>query len=171
MSKLFNLKKWVTLVDAAKRLSMTFDEEVKISDLLQFALDGHLTLSVDFPNKALGRTVDEVTESIAISLRQINDMFGFESVHKYSIDLSQYFSESVRAAVSEAKDLDQILDTEISTMLNKNEEFGPVESLYGIYDLEMRYGAEVLDIKHLYQQLIGGPSIKLENINGVYVFG
>ncbi len=57
MSKLFNLKKWVTLDDAAKRLSMTFNEEVKVKDLLQFGLNGHLTLSVDFPNKASGKNI------------------------------------------------------------------------------------------------------------------
>ena len=66
MSKLFNLKKWVTLDDAAKRLSMTFNEEVKIKDLLQFSIDGHLTISVDFPNKAPGKKTDEVTHPIKI---------------------------------------------------------------------------------------------------------
>ena len=171
MSKLFNLKKWVTLDDAAKRLSMTFNEEVKIKDLLQFSIDGHLTISVDFPNKAPGKKTDEVTHPISVFLRQLNDMFGFDSAHKYSINLSQddYFSDDVRKAVLVATNLDQVLDTDISKILTKKEEFGPVESLYGVFDLEMKYGAEVLDIKHMYQQLTGGPSIELVNLNGVYV--
>lgn len=171
MSKLFNLKKWVTLDDAAKRLSMTFNEEVKVKDLLQFGLNGHLTLSVDFPNKASGKKTEEVTHSISVLLRQMNDMFGFDSAHRYSINLSQNecFNDDIRCSVLTATNLDQILDTDISKILSKEEEFGPVESLYGVYDLEMKNGAEVLDIEHLYQQLTGGPSIDLVNINGVYV--
>lgn len=50
MSKLFNLKKWLTIEDAAKHLSAIFDEPVKDYDILRFALDGHLKLSVNFVN-------------------------------------------------------------------------------------------------------------------------
>lgn len=55
MGKLFNLKKWVTVVDAARHLSIVFDEEVTEADIYRFALERRITLSVDFPNGAYAR--------------------------------------------------------------------------------------------------------------------
>lgn len=46
MSKLFSLKKWISLTDAAVRLSSSFDEEVSEGDIVQLALDGRLLLSL-----------------------------------------------------------------------------------------------------------------------------
>lgn len=46
MNKLFKLKKWLTLEETAKRLTTSFEEEINISDCLQLALDGHITISV-----------------------------------------------------------------------------------------------------------------------------
>ncbi|MBU2648362.1 hypothetical protein KKI24_26890 [bacterium] len=55
MSKLFKLKKWLTLEEAAVHISNVLDEAVTIADLLRFALDGYLTLSVDFVNHTQAR--------------------------------------------------------------------------------------------------------------------
>ena len=52
MSKLFKLKEWVTVADAARHLSIAFGEEVNESDVLRLGLDGHLKLSVNFVNSA-----------------------------------------------------------------------------------------------------------------------
>lgn len=46
MSKLFALKDWLPLSDAAKRLSVSFGEEVTEADVIQLALDKHLRLSI-----------------------------------------------------------------------------------------------------------------------------
>src|SRR5262245_40617491 len=48
MSKLFKLKQWLTVPDAAKHLSLDLEEEVTEADVLRLALDGHLPLSVRF---------------------------------------------------------------------------------------------------------------------------
>lgn len=45
MSKLFKLKKWLSLGDTCKRLSITLEEEVNIKDLLQLIIDGELKVS------------------------------------------------------------------------------------------------------------------------------
>jgi len=45
MRKLDNLKNWYSLQDAAKRLTITLGEEVLVKDILQMAVEGHLTLS------------------------------------------------------------------------------------------------------------------------------
>jgi hypothetical protein len=52
MSKLFKLKEWLSVADAAKHLTIVFDEEVTEADVLRLALDGHLKLSVNFVNHA-----------------------------------------------------------------------------------------------------------------------
>jgi hypothetical protein len=51
-SKLFKLKEWLTLPDAAKHLTGVCGEEVTEADILRLALDGHLKLSVNFINSA-----------------------------------------------------------------------------------------------------------------------
>ncbi|WP_043525843.1 hypothetical protein [Litchfieldella xinjiangensis] len=46
------LKKWYTLADASKRLSLEFTEDVSTLDILQLALEGEINLSIhlgDFP--------------------------------------------------------------------------------------------------------------------------
>lgn len=54
MSKLFKLQKWVTVADAAQRLSTVWSETVSEADVLRLALDGNLTLSVNFVFPAWG---------------------------------------------------------------------------------------------------------------------
>lgn len=51
MSKLLKLKQWLTVPDAAKYLTDACEEDVSEADVLRFALDGQLTLSVFFANK------------------------------------------------------------------------------------------------------------------------
>jgi len=45
MSKLFKLKKWLTLEDASKRLSSVLEEEVNTNDLIQLIIEGELKVS------------------------------------------------------------------------------------------------------------------------------
>ena len=52
MSKLLALKKWLTVPDTARYLSILFDEIVGEADVLRLALDGRLKLSVRFVNNA-----------------------------------------------------------------------------------------------------------------------
>ena len=67
MSKLFKLKQWLTIPDAAKHLSLVFDEEVTQADVLRLALDGHLSLSVRLVNHviAYGTTIVPVDQAPA----------------------------------------------------------------------------------------------------------
>lgn len=55
MSKLFKLKEWLSVADAAQHLTIAFGEEVTEADVLRLALDGHLQLSVNFVNHAKAR--------------------------------------------------------------------------------------------------------------------
>lgn len=49
-SRLFQLKDWLTIPEAAKYLSIMFGEKVEESDVLHLALDRHLKLSANFVN-------------------------------------------------------------------------------------------------------------------------
>ena len=50
MKKLLKLREWLTVPEAAGHLSILFGEDVTEADVLRLALDGHLTLSVNFVN-------------------------------------------------------------------------------------------------------------------------
>jgi len=55
MSKLFKLKEWLTLEEAANYLSACFNEPVTQADTIRLAIDGHLILSVNFLNSVYAR--------------------------------------------------------------------------------------------------------------------
>jgi hypothetical protein len=50
LKKLLNLKKWVTVPEAARHLSLHFGEDVSEADVLHLALDGQLKLSLNLVN-------------------------------------------------------------------------------------------------------------------------
>lgn len=50
MSKILNLKRWLTIPEAARHLAIAFGEDVSEADILYLALDRKLKLSVDFVN-------------------------------------------------------------------------------------------------------------------------
>ena len=58
-SKLFKLKKWLTIPETAKHLSIMFGEEVQEVDVLRLGLDRHLKLSVNFGNHGHAKRGDK----------------------------------------------------------------------------------------------------------------
>lgn len=54
MSKLLKLKKWLTIPEAAERLSNTLEDKVTEADVLRLGLDNHLKLSVLFVDSPVG---------------------------------------------------------------------------------------------------------------------
>lgn len=58
-SRLFKLKEWLTIPEAANHLSIMFGEEVKEADVLRLGLDRHLKLSVNFVNHAHAKRGDK----------------------------------------------------------------------------------------------------------------
>lgn len=55
MSKLFSLKEWLTLEEAANYLTACLNEPVSQADTVRLAIDGHLILSVNFANSVFAR--------------------------------------------------------------------------------------------------------------------
>ncbi len=175
MSKLFKLKEWLTLADAAQHLTIVFGEDVTEADLLRFALDGHLKLSVNFVNHAKakpGRIVSWeetewfmcspiVTTPIKNQERDKTPETIFSCPPKLKALLEEMSPEDRLEQVCFMKSL-KIDDERFLNMGNE------VETIMGVWDLPM-IGTERLDIEHAYQNLTGGPAVTLQSIDGAFV--
>lgn len=140
MSKLLKMKAWLTVDDAAKHLSLMFGETVSKADVLRLALDGQLTLSVNFINGAEARCGPMIRSDEV----QWEEMPGLKG-------------GTVRVP-------NGIMLNDGSAITLEDE----VVSLRGIYDLPM-LGNERLDVEHLYQQLTDGPEVTLQGLDGPFV--
>lgn len=140
MKTLLRLKEWLTIPDAARHLSIMFGEEVAEADVLRLALDGHLKLSVDFPNHAVanpGRLIpipDARTIAVEFEGELVEALAGFLQARGEVLEFAH-----------------------------------EIASIDGVWDLPMT-GAERLDVEHRYQQLTGGPPIDLSNLEGPIVY-
>lgn len=151
MKKLFTLKKWLTLQEAARHLAIVFGEEVCESDVLRLALDGHLKLSVNFVNHARARKGNVVP----IEEAEYDD-FPSEFFPNLSI-LEEHKGKPIKVMKGINLDGKRVLN------LSKD-----VMSLDGVYDLAM-LGNERLDVEHKYQMLTEGPSVTLQGLDGAFV--
>lgn len=167
-SKLFNLKRWLTLADAAKHLSIAFGEDVTEADVLYLALDGRLRLSVNFVNgtTALSGKVAHYTEAELVAaiasgnlpedlkwrvappgmLAALNPDWPPEQTEKELITL---------ASLKIGPDCYVTLDDDVTT-------------IWEIWDLPM-IGNERLDVEHHYQRLTGGPAVTAVDSGGTFV--
>ena len=151
MSKLFKLKKWVTIPDAARHLSQIVNEPVCEADVLQMALDGHIKLSVDFPNRAKAR---------------IGRVIPYKDVPHHelpSLDGKRALTYADGYPLHDLKDGEQ-LQGETPFIHFGNE----VVSIEGLWDLAMQ-GNERIDIEFDLQNLIGGPEVTMVNIEGTFL--
>lgn len=139
MGKLFNLRDWLTVADAARHLSVVFGEEVTEADVLRLALDGRLKLSINFVNHALGQLAKFV------SWNEFAD----------NVNSQRGTSEALRTDVERVPEGDQI------KLLHTEDR---VITLTGVQDLPM-LGAEYLDIEHKYQMMTGGVAVELRPEN------
>lgn len=144
MSKLFKLKKWLTVPDAAKHLTIVFGEEVTEADVLRFALDGDLRLSVHLVNGAYARpcflvNVEELEWDEVSGL----DGYGTIKIHRggriFGDERGRF---QVHRTVTE-------LDSDV-------------------WDLPLT-GGERVDVEFRYQQLTNGPEVTAVSLDGVFV--
>jgi hypothetical protein len=148
MSKLFKLKEWLTLEDAANHISNVVGEPATIADLCRFALDGHLTLSIDFVNHAEVRVGKWVkTEDVEFKIVETNIFTNEKLPIPYRLPIN---------CELRVKEDDWIA-------LDKN-----VVSIDGVWDLPL-IGAEAIDIEHYYQQMTSGLEVTLSYIDGAFV--
>ncbi|MFV0547723.1 MAG: hypothetical protein ACK5M5_03250 [Limnobaculum xujianqingii] len=153
MNKLFKLKEWLTLEETTRRLTLVLQEEVNISDILQLALDGRITISA---------LIEESKYAI--------------KAKKESVNLIERFNKNLLSN----EEVDPLIKAVIKDLGFPDEEFfSPYESAIipfggvfklpsGVYDLPM-IGAEKLDILHICSTLQGREPVTLINLNGPYL--
>jgi hypothetical protein len=74
MGKLFNLKTWLTVEDAAKYLSVTLGEGVAPADVLQLVLEDKLKICVHLPSPILARKYIALQRDEALDLLRAGEL-------------------------------------------------------------------------------------------------
>ncbi|WNC69084.1 hypothetical protein RI845_02760 [Thalassotalea nanhaiensis] len=145
MSKLFKLKEWLTLKEAANHISTVLGESVTLADIYRLALDKHITLSADFVNGAQART-GKFVKTDDIEFRKVeNHLFTGEKLedpYLSPLNNETYVFE------------DDWVSLDSKTV-----------SIKGLWDLTM-IGSEALDIEHYYQQETSGLKVTLTCLEG-----
>lgn len=148
MSKLFKLKEWLTLDEAANHISNVLGEPVTLADIYRLSLDGHLKLSANFVNGAQVRKGKFVkTEDIEFTV--------IDKMPLTEEKLDKPFSIPLNAEVQCSEDEWIALDKS-------------VVSIRGVWDLTMM-GAEQIDIEYYYQQETSGLEVTLQALDGVFL--
>lgn len=151
-SKTLRLREWLTLPEAVKHISSVLNEEITEAEILQFALDGHLKLSVNFVNRTVARR-GNIVGSDHIKWGEFPKEL-FYRVPYLSVEEN---GESYRHMESLKIDDTRFLNFSDNT-----------ESIQGIYDLPM-IGCERLDIKRKFHRLTDGPEVAFEFLGGPVV--
>jgi len=154
MKKLLKLKEWLTIVDAAKHLSIVFDEDVSEADVLRLALDGQLQLSVYFVNQATARRGKTVPLSEAEKVPGIPLDKDGKPRESYEVILGLKFQQMYP-------------DGQVQ---EKVAQFGKeIIHIDGVWDLPMQ-GNGRLDVEHKYQMLTTGVKVTDVNLDGTYLW-
>lgn len=167
MRKLFNLKKWLTVADTARHLSIVFGEDVTEADVLRLALDGRLRLSVYFVNHARARCGVVVRYSEAELIAAINSGNLPQDLKWKEMPKDLY--AALRGEEAEQEVCIRLMSLRIDDerYLTLGDELTILED---VWDLPM-IGNEQLDIEHEYQKLTGGPAVTLQGLDGAFVEG
>lgn len=144
VEKLFKLKEWLTLTDAAQHLSILFGEDVNAADVLRLALDGHLKLSVHFVNGTYARC----GRVIPLEEAEI-----YEIPENLLSGKPKKMVKGLLVRTGEVLALDETIVT-----------------LEDVWDLPM-IGGERLDVEREYQTLTNGPDVTGIYLDGVLGHG
>jgi hypothetical protein len=147
MSKLFKLREWLTVSEAAVHLTNSLKETVSEADIYRLGLEKHLTLSVNFIHHAKAYCGKLVPISEAIKVPGIRLP---PEIPPYEVILGVRYGED---KVIQFKD--EIEERKTVT-------------LDGVFDLAM-IGAERFDCETQFQMLTGGIPVELINMDGTFV--
>ena len=136
---LLELREWLTVDEAARRLSDVAGQPVSEASILRFALDRRLRLSVNFVNK----TYAHVGRAMPVADFEVVSTDDSEAVPRRVVLWRG--GESTYGAL--------INDQEVVQLSEE------IASIDGLWDLSM-IGCERLDVEHEYQQLTGGPAVR-----------
>jgi hypothetical protein len=170
MKKLFRLKEWLTLDEAAQHLSIVFEDSVSSSDVLRLGLDNYLRLSVYFVNHAEARCGKIVHYSIselanAIATGNLPQDLNW---HVWPAGAMAVLQPNKTAEESE-KDRIMLMSKRLGDdyYLTLDDD---VKTITGVWDLPM-YGNEKFDVEQMYQVATRGPNVTLQGLDGTFVAG
>lgn len=197
-NRLFRLLGWLTVKDAAEYLSIIFGDEVTEAHVLRLALDGQLTLSVEFVNKTKARQggrflpFQEWEEDFRKVLSQSGLKAGALQMHP-AFDLcfrvpgyglihaphgmkedvfkkltKKKQEEVLTSAIDEAVSRAKLISKECGGKVPPDCFSDRVETISGVWDLPM-IGGERLDVEHKYQSMTDGPEVTLISIDGTFI--
>ncbi len=171
MNKLFKLKQWLSLQEAADHLTTMLGEEVTLADIYRLALSKHLRLSINLVNHGqanIGRLVHKDEARFHI---YAEDFFTPETKEVRSLFPSTGTREEQLAWFDSNRDrLEQgkfflSYGGDFIDQDNLIEYENKLTTIKGIWDLPM-HGGERLDILHALQAEIGGPPVTLTCLDG-----
>ena len=149
MSKLANLKSWLTLSDATQYLSEKLKENISQADLFRFAIDGHITLSV----RIIHLTMSNIGQAVKADKA--------ETMMSDQIEWPSYLTLRVLPEKPYVIFTSPKLE---HGLFFKKERFDFVS---GIFDLRWGDGVS-LTLRNKYQQLTGGALFDESNV-GFYL--
>lgn len=169
-TKLFNLKEWLTLEDTSRHLSLLFDEEVSLADVLRLALDKRLILSVWFVNHTYARKGCVVPFS-ECKMRLLPSTEALSTLPDQRVFTHMELA-AIYPTIKEHIEAGDFILTPDAIQLSDDQwliQDEAVVSIDGVWDLSM-VGAEVLDVEHRFQMETGGPEITLIHMDGAFVY-
>jgi hypothetical protein len=149
VSKLRKFKEWFTVAEAARQLSILEKDEVDEAGVLRLALDGHLKLSLFFPNPTAAIfgtivTVDDISDHFPCDSHPFEEEIrdGYHHEHDASARYMNNYFEWVSCADTLLIDggRKQVLEVKSHSVLE------------GVWDLTMR-GGERDYIERLHRRL------------------
>ncbi|WGE28332.1 hypothetical protein PHA77_12685 [Edwardsiella tarda] len=192
-SSLLKIKKWVSLVDVAKILSISLDEPINHLDLIEFALEGELILSVRFPydKRYVAKEIFEKHTPMGAHLKESFKMLSVlhnpfnvseeKDIEEYRKKENEYIRNQYNSYLN--RNIDDMLVNGVmefdyfcnSLMLSSWDERGIDYLKNNIYELTM-LGAERISIIEMLQhnkdnvtsELVSVDGVVLRDNNGVY---
>lgn len=166
VSNLLRLNKWLTLSEAAKHLTSVIKVDIAESDVLKFALNGDLTLSVNFVNPAYGSNCVKYKEEKEEAKRDFDSFFGENERLPVWDDGFNIIDES---HISYQQDLHLHEDGQIwqsggYLWQTKTQ----VTKLVGVWDLPM-VGGERIEVEREYQKLTGCQELIAVSEDSIFV--
>lgn len=151
MSKLSKFKTFFTLEEAATEISQSLSEQVSVSDICQYGLNSHLTISA--------RLINHVQVLVGQCLhRESPDVQSFEVSHDFMTGepLDEPYDVFLEEEALQLGDDFFIVFGEV------------IHCIKDIWDLPM-IGRESLALENVYQKANGGPEPTDGYVNGVFL--
>lgn len=164
-TKLFQLKEWLTIRDAARQLTSMLNEDVSEADIYQLVLDGNLIISAYLPN-GVDAKKGKLIQYEEVKWNGFPQLDDWEYIKGPDGKMSMVHKKTKPLIhMPDALLIDGDVPAQEARWLRLEEQVSRID---GLWDLAMM-GAERLDIEHLLLQEISGLSCTSINLEGVFL--